>query len=223
MTRPRVARLLLLTLCGLFFTMGLQGTASAACSAELPKDKGQDTLLLKVAKDGTYRVWARVYAPNGEADAFLIRVDDTYCAITVGNSGKLSPKALTWVNYQDGDTAKPIDIALTAGDHTVVMAGVEAGVGIDRLLFLTDRTCVPTGNGDNCGDVTEVTLAGPFAAIGNSGTAISVPAGVKGKSHTGQHIALAAIAGAAVLIAVVGGIWWYRRNAWRSPKLWSKR
>jgi hypothetical protein len=192
MIRARVVRLLLLILCGLFFTVGLPGTASAACSAELPKDKGQDTLPLKVAQDGTYR-------------------------------GKLPTKSLTWVNYQDGDTAKPIDIALTAGNHTVVMAGVEPGVGVDRLLFLTDRSCVPTGNGDNCGDVTEVTLAGPFAAIGNNGTSVSVPAAVKGKSNTGQHIVLAAIVGTTALVATVGGIWWYRRNAWRSLKLWSKQ
>lgn len=38
---------------------------------------------------------------------------------------------------------------LSAGIHAVTIAGLDDGVGVDRMMFLTDLNCVPTENGNN--------------------------------------------------------------------------
>jgi hypothetical protein len=61
----------------------------------------------------------------------------------------------TWVDYQNGNTSSKINVSLTAGTHTLTMAGREAGVEVDRIEAVADTTCVPTGTGDNCASVTD--------------------------------------------------------------------
>jgi hypothetical protein len=157
-----------------------------------------------------------MYSTGAAADAILLRVDDTYCAITVGNSGTLKANGFTWVNFQDGDVANFIDVRLTAGNHAITMAGVEAGVGVDRLLFLTDKNCVPEGTGDNCGDETDV-IALPFSGLANNGTVQQVEEAIpKHKVNVGGMIA----AGAVALTLVALGVGWYGwRHNWQWPKL----
>ncbi|HSX17133.1 MAG TPA: hypothetical protein VLH86_03475 [Patescibacteria group bacterium] len=224
MTLARALRLLLVTLSGLglLVYIGVPATANADCPVALPKNLGQDTLTVKVAETGSYRLWVRLYAPSVEADSVVVRVDDAYCAVTVGNSGKTAAKAFTWVNYQDGDPNKPVDLQLTAGDHTIVIAGTEAGVGVDRLLFLSDKNCVPTGTGDNCGDATNVTIVQPFAALSNNGTPHTAAPETAPKSHTGRNIVTAVVGGVVLLGAAAVGLGWYWRSGWRVSKLWGK-
>jgi hypothetical protein len=123
--------------------------AQAACSA-LPTDKGTVTSTVDIASAGTYRVWSRIMAPDTTNNAFLMQVDQTYCAISVGGGTAIPASAWTWVDYQNGSQTTKINMTLTAGTHTVVLAGSAAGVMVDRVIFTTDTTCVPSGTGDNC-------------------------------------------------------------------------
>jgi hypothetical protein len=134
--------------------------AQAACSA-LPTDKGTDTLTINAPTTASYRVWSRLMAPDTTNNSFLMQVDQTYCNISVGGGTGIPANAWTWVNYQNGSSASTVDMNLTSGNHTVILAGSGAGVKVDRLIFTTDTSCVPTGTGDNCATTpATITLSG---------------------------------------------------------------
>jgi hypothetical protein len=77
-------------------------------------------------------------------------VIDGGCAIDVGDGSAIPANIWTWVDYQNGNTATPITISMTAGTHTVKLVQNASGVGVARILFNQDASCVPTGTGDNC-------------------------------------------------------------------------
>jgi hypothetical protein len=78
-----------------------------------------------------------------------MQVDQTYCNVLIGENSALPANQFTWVDYGTSTTSK-INLSLTAGGHTIVLAGVDPGVGVDKLMLLSDATCVPTGFGANC-------------------------------------------------------------------------
>jgi hypothetical protein len=192
-TLQRSKLLLLTAIISISCVLGLlpTGQAAAACAA-LPTDKGVDTVSTSVPTDGTYRVWSRIMAPDTTNNSFLLQIDNTTCSVIVGDSA-IPANTWTWVDYSAGNSATKINVALTAGAHTVVMAGRESSVKVDRVELVADTSCVPTGTGDNCAtaaalkpDVT-VTSVGPTtttagnatkftATIKNQGSA-AVPAG----------------------------------------------
>lgn len=134
--------------------------ASGACSA-LPTDKGTDTLTVNAPTTATYRVWSRIMAPDATNNTFLMQVDQTYCNVPVGGGTNIPANTWTWVNYQNGSSASTVDLNLASGQHTVTLAGQGAGVKVDRLIFTTDTSCVPTGTGDNCATApATITLSG---------------------------------------------------------------
>lgn len=125
-------------------------TAYAACSGALPSSGGTATLTVNVPAKGKYRVWTHIYAPSGSDNGAYLRIDNTYCQITVGDNNSMPANQFAWVDYQDGNTNSKINADLTAGNHTLVFAGLDSGVGIDKVLLTADGTCVPTGDGSNC-------------------------------------------------------------------------
>jgi hypothetical protein len=124
-------------------------TANAACSP-LPSDKGQASYTVNIPNTGSYRVWSRIYSPSSNNNGFYMQVDQTYCQITVGDSASIPAGTFTWVNYQNATPSNLITLSLSAGNHNVTIAGLDPSVGVDRMMFLTDFNCVPTGNGSNC-------------------------------------------------------------------------
>jgi hypothetical protein len=154
--------------------------ASAACSA-LPTDKGTDTMTVSAPVAGGYRVWSRIMAPDSTNNSFLMQVDQAYCNISVG--GAVPANVWTWVNYQNGNTSSPVDVNLSSGSHTVTLAGSGAGVKVDRLIFTTDTSCVPTGTGDNCA-TTPATIAISGASDGQTVSG-NVPIGAMVSNATG--------------------------------------
>ena len=124
-------------------------SAAAACSA-LPSDKGQASYIVTIPTTGSYRVWSRIYSPSSNNNGFYMQVDQTYCSIKVGDSSSIPVGTFTWVNYQNAQPSNLITLNLSAGNHSVIIAGLDPGVGVDRMMYLTDFTCTPTGNGDNC-------------------------------------------------------------------------
>jgi len=155
-------------------TASLTGKASAACLATAPPTTyGQVTQTVNVTTAGTYRVWSRIKAPDTTANSYYFQADGG-CAYNVGDSTSIPASTWTWVNYQDGTTSSTVNVTLTAGAHTLTYTGKEANVQLDRVLLLTDLSCVPTGTGDNCAvnDTTSpsVGVDSPLAGATVSGT-----------------------------------------------------
>jgi len=112
--------------------------------------------------------------PDSTNNSYYLQFDGG-CAIDVGDSVSAPVKTWTWVNYQDGNTAAISSISLSAGSHQLLMTGREPGVGVDRVLLLSDPNCVPTGTGDNCTPVPDTTpptvsLTAPVNSATVSGT-----------------------------------------------------
>jgi len=149
-------------------------TAYAACSA-LPTDRGTVTATVNIPTTGTYRVWSRIKAPDTLNKTFLMQMSqngDAYCSVNVGG-GSITAGTWTWVDYYGGVTSQKNNMMLTAGNHTMVLAGNADNVMVDRIIFTQNTTCVPTGTGDNCADSTAptgVSITSPANNAALSGT-----------------------------------------------------
>jgi hypothetical protein len=119
----------------------------AACTAPATT-YGTDTVTYSVPAAGTYRVWSRIQAPDAASNSYYLQVDGG-CAITVGDLA-VPANSLVWVDYQNATASSKIDLTLTAGSHTFVLTGREPGVFVDRVVFSSVASCVPTDTGDNC-------------------------------------------------------------------------
>lgn len=134
---------------------------AAACSP-IGDDKGAITTTIDVAETGDYRVWSRILVPDSTNNSYYLEVDDTYCGIVVGDRN-ITANEWTWIDYKDGSSSSKITLNLSAGTHTVRMIGRESGVEIDRVMFLDDQSCVPTGTGENC--VTSADATPPVVSV----------------------------------------------------------
>lgn len=122
----------------------------AACTASLPSDKGQASYTVNIPSSGNYRVWSRIYSPSAGNSGFYLQIDSTACKVVVGHSAAIPASQFTWVDYGTTTTNK-INASLSAGNHAITIAGYDPGVGVDKMLFLSDAACVPTGmTGSNC-------------------------------------------------------------------------
>jgi fibronectin type 3 domain-containing protein len=140
-----IVLLFLTALCATLMPMRVR---AAACSPP-PADYGTVTSTIQIDTAGTYRVWSRLMAPNTTANSYLLEIDGSNCYI-VGDSSSTPANSWTWIDYQNGDTSSRVQQNMTAGSHNIKLIGREAGVKLDRVLFVTDMNCVPTGTGDNC-------------------------------------------------------------------------
>lgn len=104
---------------------------------------------INIAGDGNYYIWSRILAPDNTNNSFYLQIDNG-CAINIGDSADISSNSFSWINYQDGNSANPILVNLTAGAHTVKLIEREPGVGIDKIIYTQDPACIPTGVGNNC-------------------------------------------------------------------------
>jgi hypothetical protein len=129
-------------------TLAFSGTATAACPGTLPTSGGTATFSVSVPAATSYSFWTHLYSPGEPNDALYVRVDDKDCHI-VGNA-KIPVNQFTWVNYQEGDTANKITLTLGAGEHKIVLAGLDEGVAVDKVMLVADASCVPTDTGENC-------------------------------------------------------------------------
>lgn len=127
---------------------------AAACVP--PADYGSVTQTVSIPSNGTYRVWSRIMAV-GSYNSYLLEIDGSTC-VKVGDSQTSIPENVwTWIDWKDSTTTSKIDVSLTAGNHSIVMYGNEPDVKLDRVIFTTDTSCVPTGTGDNCANPPDTT------------------------------------------------------------------
>jgi chitodextrinase len=149
----------------------------AAC--QLPtNDYGQASTSIATPSSATYRIWTRMMAPDTTNTTYLLEVDGTQCYVV---GGGLPANSWAWVAYQNGSAASTIDLALTKGTHTLRLIGRQPGVKVDRIIMVSDLTCVPTGMGDNCNvpdDTTppSVALTAPAEGSTVSGNAVKATA-----------------------------------------------
>lgn len=128
-------------------------TATAACPA-VETSRGTVTSTINVQSSGTYKVWSRMQASSATNDSYVLQIDDSVCGVIVGD-GSVPTSGWKWVDYKQG--GQKITVNLTAGTHTVKMIGREDSVKVDKLLFLSDQSCVPENFGDNCEVVQDTT------------------------------------------------------------------
>ncbi len=165
-------------LAGLSMVVASPERANAACAAPSAPygTVTAPTITLNADQAGTYRVTARIMAPDTISNSFTLDIGDNNCGIKVGDSATIAPNTWTWVDYKNGatNTNTKIDVVLAAGTHTVKMYGTEPGVKVDRVLLMkTSAICSPRGTGDNCTEITPpvVTLNAPAPnAIVNGAT-----------------------------------------------------
>jgi hypothetical protein len=167
------------SLCTVLLSASLfsSGLAAAACSNTPDPSQGTVTQTINVVTAGTYTIWSRMMAPDTTNNSYYLQIDGG-CAFNVGDSSSIPANSWTWVNYQNGTTNSPITANLTAGNHQIVMTGREGGVGLDKVLFLTDSTCVPNdtkGIGTNCTPTT--VNAPPTVSITSPSSGATVNAG----------------------------------------------
>lgn len=147
-------------------------TVSAACTVPAT-NYGTATTTLSVPTDGTYRLWARIKAPDTVNNTFMLDVNGGTC-FTVG--GAIEANAWKWVDYQNATTTSKINLTLKAGTQQVKLIGNQPNVSIDRIILTADLDCVPTLNstGDNCASPPDTTapsvvLTAPVAGATLSG------------------------------------------------------
>ena len=137
----------------------VQPASAAACTAP-GTDYGTVTLSATVSQAGTYRIWTRMSAPNSTDNTYLLDIDSATCYTVGGSTVPTYASGATtyfqnnttnWISKTSGGTT--IDVALTAGSHTLKLIGASSGVVVDRVLIVSDTTCVPTGVGDNCASI----------------------------------------------------------------------
>ena len=152
---------LLLTLAVLLGILAVHPSSASAACTPLPTTRGTVTSTVTAPASGTYRVWSRIKTADVTKNSFYLQVDDTTCNVAVAANG-ITANTWTWVDYQAATTTNKLDVALTAGAHTLIMAGKDDNVELDRIILTQDTTCIPTGTGDNCAyppDTTPPTVA----------------------------------------------------------------
>ncbi len=177
-TKTTISILVVLGLTASLTSLGLIATPTvqAACAA-LPTTNGTVTFNVDTPSTATYRFWTHIYSPSAGNNALYLQVDNTYCSITVGNNNAIPAGQFSWVDYQNGSTTNKINLSLTAGSHAVKLAGLDPGVGVDKVLLASDTSCTPTGDGSNCIGAASTPTPSPTVVITPTSGATPAPDG----------------------------------------------
>jgi len=176
------------TVMSLVGLLNVTGLANATCANTPNPALGTDTMSVNVTTAGTYYLWNRILAPDTTNNSYYLQVDGG-CAIDVGNNSSIPAGTWTWVNYQDGNTGTKTSLSLTAGTHQVVLTGKQPNVGVDRILLLSDPSCVPAGTGDNCTTSTTIAPTVSITAPTTGSTVSGATSVTASASETGGSIA----------------------------------
>jgi hypothetical protein len=111
----------------------------------MPSAGGTALITLSVETPGRYRLWSRMMAATTRANYYWLQVDKQ-CPVKVQTAASSAPGSWQWVSFSGGNPANAIDVALSAGLHTVRVANNSGGKGVrlDKLIATTDTACVPT-------------------------------------------------------------------------------
>jgi S-layer homology domain len=122
-------------------------------------DAGTATWTFTVPASGSYYVWSRVLAPDGEHDSFYAKANAGSEDIYDDAEGTWSPSwQWTVLNGRDGTgiplTLNPRILTLSAGTNSFTVRGREMNSKLDRILITNAPAFVPTaGNSSTFADV----------------------------------------------------------------------
>ncbi|MEO7747037.1 MAG: Ig-like domain-containing protein, partial [Candidatus Saccharimonadales bacterium] len=160
---------------------GLHNQASAAACVAPTVDYGRVTSTASIAGTATHRIWTRMYVPDTTNNSYLLEIDGNTC-FTVGGNG-VTAGSWVWVAFQNGTQTSRTDMSLAQGSHTIKLIGNKPGVKVDRVVFVSDLTCVPTGYGDNCNvpddttaPTTQLTAPASGSTVNGSGVNLTATA-----------------------------------------------
>ncbi|MFI5270651.1 MAG: Ig-like domain-containing protein [Candidatus Saccharimonadales bacterium] len=175
----------LLTSFVLIFSTIFAVAAQAACSTTPDPSQGTDSVNVSAPTNGTYYVWAQMQA-SASSNSFYMQVNGG-CAIQVGGSANIPSSGWTWVNYQNGNSATLIPVALTTSTNQISLTGNGAGVGVESLFFapLDPSTgCSPTNTSactvTNTAPTVTMTKPGNNATVSGTTTVSSTATGNNG-------------------------------------------
>jgi hypothetical protein len=109
----------------------------------------------ELASPATYLLWGRIHAPGALNNAFWVTVDNGPSYRWQLSTGVV----WFWGPVTSGtDYGNPIQYALDAGSHRLVIRNATPGVGLDRL-YVTVPGDVPPGNDTPCNPPNSIQLA----------------------------------------------------------------
>jgi PKD repeat protein len=135
------------------FVVGSDGAASGGQYVHVPDagvglsspDEGQKvSYSFTVDTPGTYRIKAWVYGDSGTNDSFFVKVDGNPAAGYLWDMQMNTTYQDDYVSDRNG--ADPVEVTLTAGQHTVAFYLREDGARLDKieLELMPDSTPTPT-------------------------------------------------------------------------------
>ena len=211
---------LILLLQAAVLSLPLPALAATGCLSTPTAACGTVSGSISIASSGPYRVWSRIKAADSASNSYWLQIDGG-AGVVVGDSTGIPAGQWHWVDYQSGNASLKTTPTLSVGSHGVQMTGREAGVQIDRVLFVSDQACVPspeTGGGPTSGDNCAATAvsSGPTSAA--SGVAVPQTKKPPRFGQTGHLLGYVGGIGAGVLIALVLAGWLLHRSTmwgWR--------
>lgn len=162
--------------------------AAGACTTPAT-DYGTVTLSLNVGVSGNYYIWTRMAAATSSANTYLLQVDTASCfnvgssatktvpTYTNGSSARFASGNTNWINNATDNSR--VQASLSAGTHTIKLIGNAQDVVVDRLAFILDGNCVPTGTGDTCVGSTDTTAPSVSITSPADGATISGTSTIK--------------------------------------------
>jgi uncharacterized membrane protein YgcG len=115
----------------------------------LPDNTGRITQKVSVDETTAYSMWIRQISDPAalDKDSAVVQIDDQ-CPIIAGD--KVEQSGFVWVGHESGDPANQLQFNLSKGEHTIIVAGREPGVGIDRVMLTANLLCAPESAGELC-------------------------------------------------------------------------
>lgn len=116
--------------------------AEAQSCAHTPTSTNSIEGTININANGNYYIWSRMVAPNLINNSFYLQIDGG-CPINIGDSSRITYD-LTWVNYQNGNLNERVLVPLSSGEHRIKIIEREGGVGVDKIIFVSNAECLPS-------------------------------------------------------------------------------
>lgn len=126
------------------------GSTTQSCSS--PNYGSVAAQAVSIPATGRYVVWSRITGYGDSSNSYWLQIDNG-CPIDVGDQNGMGSNYWVWLNYRNGSPSYVIYSYLSAGQHVVRLFNREGHVFVDRVIFTTDTSCVPSGTGSNCATV----------------------------------------------------------------------
>lgn len=144
-------------LAGLTTTVASPQTEAVVCQAMPTASRA--TLTLKIETANTYRLWLKQLTPHDEKNPLLVQLD-AECPVAIAKNA--SKDSFDWVGSNADN--RPLVYPLTAGEHTVTIAGEQTNQAADVGLFTSQLDCAPIDAGENCEPTIATVIPEPATA-----------------------------------------------------------